>query len=162
MNLVVSCTQGGDARGRGDPKSEGTKQKIEDCFFKALQYFGTVLRHDEHNIYAANGIAAVLAEQDELVQAKEILISVRFVFTIFAQAAPTACVVSYAARSLRGSLPALPLHVYTCYNSCGTVACSLPSSHLTLQLCVLIAKLRLPAMLAFVSITHFCCQSQAG
>ena len=63
-------------RGRGDPKSEGTKQKIEDCFFKALQYFGTVLRHDEHNIYAANGIAAVLAEQDELVQAKEILISV--------------------------------------------------------------------------------------
>ena len=64
--------KGGDARGRGDPKAAETLQKIHDCFFKALQHFNAVLRKDEHNIYAANGVAAVLAEKGNLVQAREI------------------------------------------------------------------------------------------
>ena len=68
--------QGGDARGKGDPKAAETVQKINDCFFKALQHFSAVLRKDEHNIYAANGIAAVLAEKGNLMQAKEVLTTV--------------------------------------------------------------------------------------
>ena len=71
--------KGGDARGRGDPKAAETLQKIHDCFFKALQHFNAVLRKDEHNIYAANGVAAVLAEKGNLMQAREIFTSVCFV-----------------------------------------------------------------------------------
>ena len=73
---VPRCPQGGDARGKGDPKAAETVQKINDCFFKALQHYSAVLRKDEHNIYAANGIAAVLAEKGNLMQAKEVLTSV--------------------------------------------------------------------------------------
>lgn len=73
--MCVAC-QGGDARGKGDPKAAETVQKINDCFFKALQHFSAVLRKDEHNIYAANGVAAVLAEEGHLMQAKEVLTSV--------------------------------------------------------------------------------------
>ncbi|KAL3140102.1 hypothetical protein ABBQ38_004382 [Trebouxia sp. C0009 RCD-2024] len=76
--------KGGDARGRGDPKAAETLQKIHDCFFKALQHFNAVLRKDEHNIYAANGVAAVLAEKGNLMQAREIFTSV--------QEAASACV----------------------------------------------------------------------
>jgi len=68
--------KGGDARGRGDPKAAETMQKIHDCFFKALQHFSAVLRKDQHNIYAANGVAAVLAEKGNLMQAREIFTSV--------------------------------------------------------------------------------------
>lgn len=74
--------KGGDARGRGDPKAAETLQKIHDCFFKALQHFNAVLRKDEHNIYAANGVAAVLAEKGNLMQAREIFTSVCFVSTL--------------------------------------------------------------------------------
>ncbi|DBA73696.1 TPA: hypothetical protein ACH3X2_009676 [Trebouxia sp. C0005] len=69
--------KGGDARGRGDPKAAETMQKIQDCFFKALQHFSAVLRKDQHNIYAANGVAAVLAEKGNLMQAREIFTSVQ-------------------------------------------------------------------------------------
>ena len=78
--------KGGDARGRGDPKAAETLQKIHDCFFKALQHFNAVLRKDEHNIYAANGVAAVLAEKGNLVQARDI-------FTMVCLCLPLSCLV---------------------------------------------------------------------
>ena len=92
--------KGGDARGRGDPKAAETLQKIHDCFFKALQHFSAVLRKDPHNIYAANGVAAVLAEKGNLMQAREIFISVRDVLHQLTALAALLSVTAYKAQHI--------------------------------------------------------------
>jgi RNA polymerase-associated protein CTR9 len=54
-----------------------TKQRVKEHLEQALAYYTKVLQTHPQNIYAANGVGAILAEQGKVEQAKEVFVSVQ-------------------------------------------------------------------------------------
>ncbi|KAL1916967.1 uncharacterized protein VTP21DRAFT_5164 [Calcarisporiella thermophila] len=63
--------------GARELKGEDKREMRATAYRYAVDHFIKVLAHDPNNIYAANGIAIAMAENDELVEAKDIFLQVR-------------------------------------------------------------------------------------
>jgi RNA polymerase-associated protein CTR9 len=56
---------------------EKTRARIKEHLDQALAYYTKVLQTHPDNIYAANGVGAILAEQGKVDQAKEVFVTVQ-------------------------------------------------------------------------------------
>eukprot|EP00891_Asterochloris_glomerata_P002520 jgi/Astpho2/2520/fgenesh1_pg.00048_%23_37_t len=99
--------KGGDkAAAKSAGKAEENKSKIRQYLAKAMEAYDKVLDQDPGNIYAANGVAAVLGEQGHFMEAQELLTNgvCADVLPLMTLAGPQPCRAQEAIAAREGAL----------------------------------------------------------